>query len=265
MEQALFISKPAHLSYYTEEFSRLYFGNEFCERLLPAAEELRQALAFASQKHLRFSLVTPYATNRGLEQIERLIAEVSHHVADAEVVFNDWGVLHCVRQEYPGLMPVLGRLLNKSKRGPRIMNILEQTPPATQAYYQGSNLDVPAAVRFLKALGVSRVEFDNLLQGTQLAQTDQAIHKSLYMPFAYVSTTRFCLSANCDNPRLRERVGVVPCGRECQKYTFSLANPVMGLPLIRKGNAVFFVNEDIPDSVAQHLFDRIVIEPEIPL
>ncbi len=70
------------------------------------------------------------------------------------MVVNDWGVLQLLRSEYPEFKPVLGRLLNKSKRGPRIMNIFDQIPPETQDYFQGSNLDVPAAVRFLKQQGI---------------------------------------------------------------------------------------------------------------
>ena len=37
-----------------------------------------------------------------------------------EVVVNDWGVLRLVRREFPGLRPVLGRLMNKMMRDPRV-------------------------------------------------------------------------------------------------------------------------------------------------
>ena len=86
-----------------------------------------------------------------------------------------------------------------------------------------------------------------------------------FLPFVFVSTTRFCLTAQCDNPDSIECVGVIPCGRECQKYTFNLFNPVMTVPLVRKGNTLFLVNQQIPDLVSQAQVDRVVVQPEIPL
>ncbi len=62
--------------------------------------------------------MTPFVTNRGLEQLEELLPVLAQTLPDAEVVVNDWGVLQLLRSEYPELKPVLGRLLNKSKRGP---------------------------------------------------------------------------------------------------------------------------------------------------
>jgi hypothetical protein len=39
----------------------------------------------------------------------------------------------------------------------------------------------------------------------------------------------------------------------------------MTLPLVRKGNTVFFMNDTLPEAVTKLQVDRIVIEPEIPL
>ncbi len=265
MDQALFISKRENLSYFTPDFTRIYFGQEFCERLMPGAKDLAEVLAFADEQGVGFSLVTPYVTNKGLDALEKLLPMLAERRPDAEVVCNDWGVLHLLRSDYPVLVPVLGRLLNKNKRGPRIMNIIDKVPPETRDYFVGTNLDVPAAAGFLKKRGVYRVEFDNLLQGLDLDKADPEIHKSLYLPFAFVSTTRFCLTANCDSAEGADYVGIMPCGRECKEYTFGMANPVMGMPLIRKGNTLFFINETIPEVVNKGGVDRVVIQPEIPI
>ncbi|MCX8044945.1 MAG: hypothetical protein N3B18_12570 [Desulfobacterota bacterium] len=265
MEQALFISKPDTAHYLTEDFTRLYYGQEFCERLLPDETQLKEVLSFAQEHRLEITFVTPYVTNRGLAHLERLFGLLSEKKPDIEVVFNDWGVLHLLRTSFPEAQPVLGRLLNKMKRGPRIMNIYEKMPQASQEYFRRSSLDVPEVGAFLLQHGINRVEFDNLLQGISFEGADSRIRKSLYLPFAFVSTTRFCLTANCDDPGYAERIGIFPCGRECQRYTFHLFNPVMTVPLIRKGNTIFFLNERIPESVARHEVDRIVVQPEIPV
>jgi hypothetical protein len=265
MEQALYISSPDLLSFFTPEFTRIYFGQEFCERLLPDERQIDSVMEFAARHHVPVTFVTPYVTNPGLAAVEARIRHVAEAQPGGEVVFNDWGVYLFLAEEVAGMRPVLGRLLNKTKRGPRIVNIIEQVPPETRGYYQGSNLDVPAACRFLKERGIRRVEFDNPLQGLDLSGTDPEIAKSLYLPFAFVSTTRLCLSANCADPDAVDRVGVFACAQECRSATFSLYNPVMRVPLIRRGNTQFIVNEQIPDVVSQGLVDRIVVQPEIPL
>jgi len=265
MEQALYISKVENLKYFSQDFTRLYFGQEFCERLLPVRNQLEEALLFAEKRSLNFTLVTPYVTNQGLEQLEGLIDFLGQRKPETEIVFNDWGVFHYLRQEWPVLKPVMGRLLNKMKRGPRIMNIIDKVPEATRDFYCSSNLDVPAAARFLKQHNIARVEFDNLLQGIDLKDADRKIGKSLYMPFAFVSTSRFCLIAGSESPGKSSYAGVGPCNRECQKYYFNLENPVMNVPLIRRGNTIFFLNENIPDVISDRGVDRVVVEPEIPV
>lgn len=264
MEQALYISHTEGLRYLTADFTRLYFGVEFCERLLPTRAGLAAAIETVRERDLDFTFMTPFVTNQGLDLLERLLPVLAGSLPEAEVVVNDWGVLQLLRSEYPDCKPVLGRLLNKSKRGPRIMNILDRVPAETKNYFQGSNLDAPAAVRFLRKQGIERVEFDNLLQGLALEGSDPELHKSLYLPFAVISATRFCLTANCDDPLKTDAIGIFPCSKQCLDYSFNLYNPVMNLPLIRRGNAVFFVNEQIPEIISRQQVDRIVVQPEIP-
>ena len=265
MEQAVFISKIEHLKYCDENFTRLYFGNEFCERLIPSRQELQKVLSFVKKRKLSFTFVTPYVTNQGLRGLEKLLVFLAEKCPQSEIVFNDWGVFHFLREKALPVIPVLGRLLLKMKRGPRIMNILDKVPDETRRYYQTPGLTVPEICTFLKHNRIFRVELDNLLQGMDLDGTDNGIHRSLYLPFAFISTTRFCLTANCEDETKKEYVGVFPCNKECQRYTFTLVNPVMTVPLVRKGNTMFFMNETLPEAVAKRQVDRIVIEPEIPL
>jgi hypothetical protein len=265
MEQAVFISKTEHLKYCDENFTRLYFGNEFCERLIPSRQELQKVLAFVNKRKLSFTFVTPYVTNQGLRKIEKLLVFLAEKCPQAEIVFNDWGVFHFLREKELPIIPVLGRLLLKMKRGPRIMNIIDKVPEETRRYYQTPSLTVPEICTFLKQNRIFRVELDNLLQGIDLDGADKDIHSSLYLPFAFISTTRFCLTANCEDEAKKKYVGVFPCNKECQRYTFTLTNPVMTLPLVRKGNTSFFMNDTLPEVVTRQQVDRIVIEPEIPL
>jgi hypothetical protein len=265
MEQALFISKVDNLKYFedTDEFARLYFGMEFCERLMPDVDDLKKVISFVNEKKIGLTLVTPYVTEGGLQRVERLLKALSEIKPGSEVVFNDWGVFQLLSDNYAELVPVLGRMLNKMKRGPRLMHVLDKIPEESVTYYRSPSITIPAIREFLLKKGICRVEFDNLLQGIDLDRCGDELKKTLYIPFAYITTTRFCLTASCDRPDSLKDIGIFPCGHECQRYTFYLKNPIMITNLIRKGNTIFFCNENIPENLK--MFDRVVIEPEIPI
>jgi hypothetical protein len=73
MDQVLYISKTSGLKYFQNDFTRIYFGQEFCERLLPSKDELEQVCAFSEKEGVPLTLVTPYVTDKGLLKLEKLI------------------------------------------------------------------------------------------------------------------------------------------------------------------------------------------------
>jgi hypothetical protein len=260
-EQALFISKKNNFSYLKNDYQRLYFGDEFCERLLPTQNDLIEVMQKVKDRGLAFTLVTPYVTEAGLEKVKRLAALLPDKT---EVVFNDWGVFRMLKSKFPNLVFVLGRLLNKIKRGPRIVHFLDKLPKEAIKHLRKTNLDVPIYQDFLFKNNIKRAELDNPLQGLDLSDIPRELNLSLYIPFAYVTTTRFCLVSNCDIPEKKGFIGVFPCQKECQKYSFYLDNPVMTTLLIRRGNTIFYKNINISQELRDSNIDRIVIEPEIP-
>jgi hypothetical protein len=222
---------------------------------------------FVRERNLSFSLVTPYVTDEGLRKWEKVLSSVAEENPHSEVVVNDWGLLRVAQSLSQDLVPVLGRLMTKIKRGPRIVNVLDKLPPDALTHLQSTNLSIAAYRTFLVQKGITRAELDYPLQDIILGESGSDINFSLYIPFVYVTTTRFCLVASCDIPEQKGVVGIFPCRKECQKYTFTLDNPVMGCSLIRKGNTMFYKNEKIPraDELREKKIDRIVIQPEIPL
>ena len=262
--RAMFVSRLEHFSHWQAGYGRLYYGNEFCERLIPTAAELRAALDFAGERGVPLTLVTPYVTENGLARLRELLDIMAGDARGDEVVFNEWGVLRVLHNDYIGLTPVMGRLLNRMKRGPRLMTVIDKLPPTTVRYFRDNYLNNPALADFLAQRGVGRVELDNLLQGFDFKL--QRFSGSVYTPYVYVSTTRLCLSAGCEDPARATEVTVgAACQRECRRYTFHLRHPIMPLPLIRKGSAIFYHNaREIPDLTERGI-DRIIVQPEIPI
>lgn len=265
VERAIYAATVSTLRHMENGYSRVYFGNEFCQRLMPSAVELEDALGIASEWGRRFTFLTPYLTDAGLKQVEPLLMLVAERLPGSEVVFNDWGVFKLISRLGVTLRPVMGRLLIKMKRGPRLMTLFNLLPGAGQAYYRGSNLGVPAWAHYLVGNGVQRVELDNVLQGLDVDLGGSGINASLYVPYAYVTTTRYCAAISCDTPDQEEEIGIRPCRRECREYSCALSHPVMPVSLISKGNTKFLRNDEIPDDLARIGVDRLVFEPDIPL
>jgi len=263
MEKAVFISKPEHLQYLNRNFSRLYFGTEFCERLLQPESQLDKVLSFAKKNDLDFTYVTPYATNFGLGIIEKNVAKISKEINDAEVVVNDWGVLRLICKY--SVKPVLGRLLSKQKRDARILNLIGKFPDAMIAHFKKSNLEMPLYQNFLNKNRIERVEIDNVFQGTDLNFSSSGLKASIYYPYIYITTTRRCLINSCDSISKREVIGIYPCNKECQKYTIELEHKVMPKKIILKGNTQFLYNPELPSKLEEKGINRTVFQPEIPI
>ena len=261
MEKASFISRLEHLDLIEETCDRLYFGNEFCERLIPDSSVLTQAARWARERGLRLTLVTPFVTDRGLAAVEKLLKTVPELACWDEVVFNDWGVFTLLREWGEKFSLILGRLLTKQKRGPRILNMMGKIPPETLAHFRRFSADANIFSQFLRDVEIKRVELDNTLQGIERTN---ALPASLYVPYAYVSTTRYCLTAYSDSSSTYFRK-IGPCRRQCREYSCELRHKNMPVPLLLKGNTYFFENRSIPDNLAELGVDRIVAMPVLPM
>ncbi len=260
----MFVTRSEHLAHWHSGNTRLYYGMEFCERLIPEPAELGAALDFARARGVPLTLVTPYVTEEALSRLRCLFDLMRDDNAGDEVVFNEWGVLRVLHLEYPALVPVMGRLLNRMKRGPRLLSVIDKLPPSTVHYFRDNYLNNPALYDFLAARGVYRAELDNLLQGFDF--TLARLSGSIYLPYVYVSTTRLCLANGCEDVALATEVSVgAACRRECRRYTFHLSHDVMPLPLLRKGAATLYHNPRLPEDLEAMGIDRVVTMPEIPM
>jgi len=263
-EQAIYVSRTDHLDYFEKRYTRLYFGVEFCQNVLPEKEDLTVALRFAQERGLDFTLVTPFVTDRGLAPVGRLLEQTRDWGHPFEVVVNDFGVLRVVRQVCGEKMPPvgLGRLQTKLKRGPRLPGLVSSLPPAAVDHFRRPNADHPGYARFLGTQGITRIELDNPVQG--LVREEAPLPGSLYHPYTYVSTGRYCHFAGPDD-RERPLRKVTSCGQECLPHRFTLRNKEMPRELLLRGATLFYRNDELPADPGAWGVDRLVFEPDLPL
>jgi len=289
MEKAVFVTRRDGLDDADSQgFTRLYFGVEFCERLIPSTDDLSDALEYTREKGLDFSLVTPYVTDAGLKKLVLLFDYLKDRDISCEVVVNDWGVLNLINRRFRFFNPVLGRLLTKQKRGPKIASLLGQKtvtrpllnpenpgfrgfmiqkklPSGAAPYYKGANTaSVPVIHDFLVSRGVKRIELDNTLQGLQ-TDLPPDMSASVYTPYVYITTTFFCPSAGCADKE-NSRLKIMPCSRECRRYIFRLKNDSMPVEIILKGNTCFYENPVLDQQALEKMnVSRLVHMKEAPL
>jgi hypothetical protein len=104
----------------------LYFGNEFCQNIIPAKQHINKAFQWALKNNIQFVFVLPYITNDKVKTADSLLHILNNKKRNIEIVFNDWGTLSLILK-YKNLQPVLGRLLTKQRKDPIAENIIQNT------------------------------------------------------------------------------------------------------------------------------------------
>jgi len=253
--------------------TRVYFGQEFCEKALPTRKELTQALEVCQKKGMHFTLVTPYVTEEGLVKVKELLGQLAEQKPSAEVVVNDWGVLQLIAENYPALTPVLGRLLNKVLRDPRMITHLKKLTGKTLERYRKSSVTGAPMEAILDKYGVRRVELDLPPQGLD-EQGKRKCELSLYLPFGVITTGRICLMRSWG---LDEKQKFMPflggCDRKCRFYWLEMTDisrqvrKSKNWSILQKGNTVFYcVQKDFLkqglESAIKAGVSRVVIQKE---
>ena len=263
MEKAFYATSLKAIKAIPEGFARVYFGAEFCQWRMPARASVLDAFARAEDKGLGFTLLTPWVTDRGLKRLTGVLGGLADMGAKGavEVVVNDFGVLSLMKDEFNNLIPVLGRLLTHQKRCPRIPGIISDMPEAGREVYMGAGVEDPVTAKFLKRLGVKRVELDNPLQGVSVDLKVTGLKGSIYTPYAYVTTTRHC-PASFDGVSWQAFTGCK--AKACTANVISLRNPAHEAAILMRGNTQFVENRELPKGLSKMGIDRVVYMEDLP-
>jgi hypothetical protein len=237
---------------------------------------LKKWFFFTNTKKIKFTFVTPFVTNYGLKRLYALLVFLNQQ-GRIEVVFNDWGVFKLIRDNFKNLEPILGRLLTKQRRDPRISKlflaqqktrqVLEQNgrikkiflpkkiPDELFKHYQASVINVAVFKEYLLSCNIKRVEIDNLVWEMDI-KTGKRIGVSIYLPYGYIATTRLCGKLT---------LSYTSCHKECKKYFLQLNNAHTAVPIYSIGNTLFYRSK-IPTNqyLKEKGINRIIYQPRLP-
>lgn len=261
--KAIYVTSIKDIPSDARAYGRVYFGAEFCQWRLPAPSAVVRAYGRASSAGLGFTLVTPWLTGAGMKKLRKILDALSGAASNGktEVVVNDFGALSVVASEYKNFEPVLGRLLTRQKRCPRIPGIIDELPGAGRELYLHAGVEDAVIAKLIRRYGVKRVELDNPLQGMGVSLRDVKLKGSIYTPYAYVTVTRHC-PASFDGSSWQSFTGCRIKG--CLHNVVRLTNPEHAEPLVMRGNAQFVESATLPEDLAGMGIDRIVVMEDVP-
>jgi len=264
-EKAVMLYKKSQLSeLHKGDFSRIYFGSETCDFLLPSETDIDALVKARDRYDIDFTIVTPYVTQQNFSLCDRLLRRLYKNFPHTEIVVNDWGVLNLINSHYPNFQIILGRIVNRQNRGlffvdtrdskMELISDMKGLKKADRAYFKASILQNNHAMKFLNGFNILRISLDNLKQGV-LLERNSNIKIDLYYPFCYLTSSPHCLTrALLKKPHLFKRT--IRCDKICfkkggQKRIF------LNETLYLFGNSQFYFNDKLDPSVLKK-GDRLI-------
>jgi hypothetical protein len=222
--------------------SRVYVGDEFCFHRLPNLAAFKALLRAADAHGYGLTLLTPVLTDPQMAGAAPLFAHLGARRPDTEVVFNDWGVMTLLREEFGLKNLSAGRVLNKGFKDPRLgdaASIAAISPEARELLNSGTFHDA-GFQRRMQALQVRRLEYDLPPYADDSGIACGALPTAVYFPFGCVTSGRVCWMAGFGRPLREKFVPAKVCARPCSTVVLKLASPGFELPVFQNGNTVFY-------------------------
>lgn len=198
---------------------RLYIGNQFCHLLLPEEECLFQLMEKAWREKIKLTLVYTYIREDMLKTTEDLLEKVDNWCNEkqvtAEIIINDWAMVEILRKYPKHLSPVLGTLLNKRKKDPRM-----KYKKGNKMLYEQNNLNAEFYREFLaEKCNIYRYEWESCGYAQNFPRFSNG-KNSLHFPFYQTNTSQFCpLYAVCTEGERGKQKLVTKCPHFCEQNT----------------------------------------------
>ena len=253
----------------------LYIGNPFCHHLLPDSEFMIRMMEKAYQMGKTVTIVLSYLRDEKVEEMQEWIHVIYEYVksrraqnhsvgggvqnADkwidhVELVINDWGYLPMLVDKQDVFIPVLGTLLNRRRKDPRIQYI-EDFQHVEK--YGENQLNDSFFRTYMKEQGITRYEYEACGYPMKIAPGQHSLHLPLYQ----TNTSQLCpLRALVLYGDRGHQVPVDHCAHFCEKY--AIAYPEH-LHMVGLYNSIFgydntLLETDILQRYVLQGIDRIV-------
>ena len=221
---------------------RFYIGNQFCHNLFPTEEQLFSIMDKMRSEGMEITLAFSYIREFMLPSVGKLLEKVDNwcciHGMNVEIVVNDWAVVEMLHGKTSRLCPVLGTLLNKRKKDPRMKYKSGDT-----SLFQQNSLNVEFYRDFLaEEFHIHRYEWESCGYPQEFPPGKNSLH----LPFYQTNTSQYCpLYALCTTGDRGTQQFAEHCPKFCEKY--ALLYPEH-LHMMGRYNSLFGVDKTLLES-----------------
>ncbi len=250
-----------------KNISRIYFGDAFCQNLIPNKNLLLETYKKVIDAGKKFTFNTPFLNDDNISKELKNIECLCNYNKNFEIVVNDYGLFFEIRRVFPDIKLNLGRLLTKQKTDPNIIkksnNIsskkdIKKSLSVTLSknkniykHFKASMINDKLYQQYLLKNNVIRFEMEYLIWDMDLS-FNKKFKVSIYYPYAHITTTRNCGIAN---------MSYTKCNKACNDIKLEIKNPSSFFNYFLIRNAVYYNIENFmtKESVKKHNnIDRIV-------
>ena len=223
------------------QLTRLYIGNQFCHNLFPIEEQLFSIMDKVYSEGSEITLVFSYIREFMLLSVGKLLEKVDNwcciHGVNVEIVVNDWAMVEMLCGKTSRLHPVLGTLLNKRKKDPRMKYKSGDT-----LLFQQNSLNAGFYRDFLaEEFHIHRYEWESCGYPQELPPGKNSLH----LPFYQTNTSQYCpLYALCTTGDRGTQQLAEHCPKFCEKYTLLYPEH---LHMAGRYNSPFGVDKTFPE------------------
>ena len=226
---------------------RLYVGNAFCHLLFPKEDQLFLLLEKARKEGVQVTLTFSYIREFMLENVKMLLdrlegwCEANDSVLEIQV--NDWAMAEMLKGKRL-LTPILGILLNKRRKDPRLhykLKTMKQIGTASGSkFLEENSLNADFYREYLeKEYGIVRFEWESCSYDMTLPTGKNSLH----LPFYQTNTSQYCtLYAKCTTGERGKQKLVKQCPGFCKDYAFLYPDH---LKMVGRHNSLFALDDRI--------------------
>ncbi|MBU5482615.1 hypothetical protein [Blautia sp. MSJ-19] len=241
---------------------RLYIGNQFCHLLLPEEKKLFRLMEKTYREKCRITLVYTYIREDMLKTTEDLLEKVDKWCKERqisiEVVANDWAMVEMLKNYQERLVPVMGTLLNKRKKDPRM-----KYKKGDRSLYEENSLNAEFYNKFLREeCNIWRYEWESCGYAQKFPNVLKG-RNSLHFPFYQTNTSQYCpLYAMCTEGKRGKQELIRMCPHFCEQN--ALLYP-KHLHMAGRYNSLFGVDTEVlgsPEKLRAYVeagIDRLVL------
>lgn len=241
----------------------IYFGCDTCEHLLSYPRHIMEVHEYCERHKLHFVFVFPPIAEHSMIHAHNTLELLTEMAA--EVVVNDFGMLHLARKQ-KNLTISLGRMFNRVQRNAFIDRLEPEDASPEQLCNQQAARNIPefsqdAMRRFYKEIGVGRFAVENQRFDFSFLQRKPRMNMDIYYPYRYLSSGRACDCAGIADQR-RATFPSADCPHFCRTTAVHFPDE-HHFGLIHRNNAFYTLAKrlEIPIEASKNPRNRLVYEP----